>query len=54
MFSNIPLKEKNIGSLILGRSWVSGRYDDVLSACPSVQEHREKGFSPESPCSHSS
>lgn len=50
MFLNIPLKEKKkkTRSLILGCSWVSGRYEGVLSACPSVQEHREKGFSPES------
>lgn len=46
MLLNVVLKEKKTWSLILGCSWVSGRYEDVLSACPSVEEYRGKGCNP--------
>lgn len=40
MSSNVALEKKDLGF----DSWlqvVSSRYEDVLSACPSVQEHKE-------------
>ena len=53
MSSNAALKKKT-WALILGCSWFPNRYEDVLRACPSVQECKGKAWNPEPLCSHSS
>lgn len=51
--SNGALEKKDLG-FDSCCSCVSSRYEDVLSACPSVQECKGKGWNTESLCSRSS
>jgi len=52
MSANVALEKKKTWALIRGFSWVPSRYEDVLSACPGVQECKGKGWNPEHLCSH--